>query len=145
MCCTIILNIFIIVINCFPILKCMIHYNVYNDKDKYLTNPWASGNNFWRLELVIQIALKQCQSQLKIAKNRRLKVLYCNADTFTQEKKHELQVLMAEDQPDIVAMTEVIPKGRSYKIDDIKIRANNNFESNLSCVGRCGSACSLTT
>ena len=34
-----------------------------------------------------------------------LTVLYCNADTFTQEKKHELQVLIAEDQPDIVAMT----------------------------------------
>ena len=31
---------------------------------------------------------KQCQSQLKRAKNMRLKVLYCNADTFTQEKKH---------------------------------------------------------
>ena len=44
------------------------------------------------------------------------------ADTFTQEKKHELQVLMAEDQPDIVARTEVNPKGRSYKIEDIKIR-----------------------
>ena len=53
---------------------------------------------------------KQCQSQLKRAKNRRLKVLYCNAVTFLQEKK---QVLMAEDQPDIVAMTEVNPKWRS--------------------------------
>ena len=54
---------------------------------------------------------KQCQSQLKREKNRRLKVIYCNADTFTQEKKHELQVLMAEDQPDIVAIPEVNPKG----------------------------------
>ena len=34
-----------------------------------------------------------CLSPLKRAKNRRLKVLYCDADTFTQEKKHELQVL----------------------------------------------------
>ena len=55
---------------------------------------------------VKQPAVKnQCHSQLKRAKNRRLKVLYCKADTFTQEKKHELQVLMAEDQPDIVAIT----------------------------------------
>ena len=74
---------------------------------------------------------KQCQSQLKRAKNRRLKVLYCNADTFTQEKKHELQALMAEDQPDIVAITGVNPKGQSYKIDDIKIWDYITFESNL--------------
>ena len=69
-----------------------------------------------------------------------LKVLYCNADTFTQEKKHELQVLMAEDQPDIVAITEVNPKGRSYKIEDIKIQDYITFESNLRCVGRRGVA-----
>ena len=81
-----------------------------------------------------------CHSQLKRAKNRRLKVLYCNADTFTQEKKHELQVLMAEDQPDIVAITEVNPKGRSYKMEDIKIREYITFESNLRCVGRRGVA-----
>ena len=65
---------------------------------------------------------KQWQSQLKGTKNRMMKVLYCNTDTFTQEKKHELQVLIEEDQPDIVVMTEVNPKGRSYKIEDIKIR-----------------------
>ena len=83
---------------------------------------------------------KQCHSQLKRAKNRRLKVLYCNADTFTQEKKHELQVLMAEDQSDIVAMTEVNRKGRSYKIEDIKIRGYITFEPNLRYVGRRGMA-----
>ena len=83
---------------------------------------------------------KQFQSQLKKATNRRLKVLSCNADTFTQEKKHELQVLMAEDQPDIVSMTDVNPKGRRYKIEDIKIRGYITFESYLSCVGRRGVA-----
>ena len=45
---------------------------------------------------------------------------------------------MAEDQPDIVAMTEVNPNGRSYKIEDIKIRCYITFEYNLNCVGRCG-------
>ena len=74
------------------------------------------------------------------ALNRRLKVLYCNADTFTQEMKHKLQVLMAEDQPDIVAMTEINPKGWSYKIEDIKIWGYITFESNLSCMGRHGVA-----
>ena len=83
---------------------------------------------------------KQCQSQLKREKNRRIKVLYYNADTFTQEKKHELKVMMAEDQPDIVAITAVNPKGRSYKIEDIKILDYITFESNLRCVGRCGVA-----
>ena len=38
------------------------------------------------------VVKKQCQSQLKRAKNNRLKVIYCNADTFTQEKRHELRV-----------------------------------------------------
>ena len=57
MCCTIILiNIFIIVIICCPILNCMIHYNVYNDKGKYWTILWASGNYGGRLDLVIPIA-----------------------------------------------------------------------------------------
>ena len=79
---------------------------------------------------------KQCISQLKRTKNRGLKVLYCNADTFTPEKKHELQVLMAKEQPDIIAIIEVNPKGRSYKIEDIKMRDYITFESNLRCVGR---------
>ena len=42
--------------------------------------------------------------------------------------------MMAEDQPDMVAITEVNPKGRSYKIEDIKIRDYIIFESNLRCV-----------
>ena len=90
-----------------------------------------------KVRTVKQPAVKnQCHSQLKRAKNRRPKVIYCNADTFTQENKHKLQVLMAEDQPDIVAITAVNPKGRSYKIEDIKIRDYITFESNLRCVGR---------
>ena len=52
---TIILNIFIIVIICCPILNCMIYYNVCNDKGKYWTILWASGN-CGRLDLVIPIA-----------------------------------------------------------------------------------------
>ena len=52
---------------------------------------------------------------------------------------------MAENQPDIVAITEVNPKGQSYKIEDIKIQDYITFESNLRCVGRRGSACSLIT
>ena len=47
---------------------------------------------------------------------------------------------MAEDQPDIVAITEVNSKGRSYKIEYIKIRDYITFESNLRCVGRRGVA-----
>ena len=47
-------------------------------------------------------------------------------------------MLMAEDQPDIVEMTEVNPKGRSYKIEDIKIQGYITFEFNLRCVGRRG-------
>ena len=94
------------------------------------------ASSIWTPPVKQPAVKKQCQSQLKRANNRRLKVLYCNADTFTQEKKHELQVLMAEDQPDIVALTEVNPMGRCYKIEDIKIRGYITFESNLSCVGR---------
>ena len=43
-CCTIILNIFIIVIIGCPILNCMIHYNVCNDKGKYCAILWAGGS-----------------------------------------------------------------------------------------------------
>ena len=46
-------------------------------------------------------------------------------------------MIMTKDEPDIVAKTEVNPKGRSYKIEDIKIGVIiNTFESNLSCMGR---------
>ena len=45
---------------------------------------------------------------------------------------------MAEDQPDIVVITEVNPKWRSYKIEDIKIRDYITFKSNLRCVGKRG-------
>ena len=56
-CCTIILNIFIIVIiGCRPILNCMIHYNVCNNKGKYCAILWASGNYCGRLDLVIPLA-----------------------------------------------------------------------------------------
>ena len=63
--------------------------------------------------------------------------------TLTQEKKHELQVLMAEDQPGIVAMPEVSPKRRSYVIEDIKIQGYITFESELCGEAWCGNACSL--
>ena len=40
-----------------------------------------TSHNVWTVK---QPAVKkQCQSQPKRAKNRRLKVLYCNADTYT--------------------------------------------------------------
>ena len=47
MCCTIILNIFIIVIIGCPILNCMIHYNVCNDKGNSVGQwklLWAVGS-----------------------------------------------------------------------------------------------------
>ena len=43
-CCTIILNIFIIVIIGCPILNCMIHYYICNDKGKYCAILWAVGS-----------------------------------------------------------------------------------------------------
>ena len=44
-----------VIIYC-PILNCMIHYNVCNDKGKYWTILWASGNYCGRLDLIIPIA-----------------------------------------------------------------------------------------
>ena len=57
-CCTIIFDIFIIVIIGCPILNCMIHYNVCNAKGKYcaIVQLWAIGNYCGRLELVIPLA-----------------------------------------------------------------------------------------
>ena len=43
--------------NCNPNLNGMIHYNIYNDKGKYLTILWASGNYCGWLDLVIPIAV----------------------------------------------------------------------------------------
>ena len=55
-CCTIILNIFIIVIIGCPILNRMIHYNVCNDKSKYGAILWASGNYCGWLDIEIPLA-----------------------------------------------------------------------------------------
>ena len=65
MCSTTIINIFIIVIICCPMLNCMIHYNVCNDKGKYWTILWASGNYCGRLNLVIPIANRLLALKLK--------------------------------------------------------------------------------
>ena len=55
--CTIILNIFIIVIFIGrPILNCMIHYNVCKDKGKYCAILCATENYCGRLDLVIPLA-----------------------------------------------------------------------------------------
>ena len=57
---TIVLNIFIIVIICCPILNFMIYYNVCNDKGKYWTIVLAIGNDCGRLDLVITIDRAIC-------------------------------------------------------------------------------------
>ena len=66
-CCTIILDIFIIqivIIGC-PIFNCMIHYNVCNAKGKYCAILWDSGNYCGRLELVIPLAHWAIGSKIK--------------------------------------------------------------------------------
>ena len=50
------IKIFIIVIIGCPILNCMIHYNVSNDKGKYCAILWDSGNYCGRFDLVIPLA-----------------------------------------------------------------------------------------
>ena len=52
-CCTIILDIFIIVIIGYPILNCMIHYIVCNATGKYGAILWASGNYCGPVEIIV--------------------------------------------------------------------------------------------
>ena len=48
---------------------------------------------------------------------RGLVVLYSNVDVFTGGKKPEFVRLLAENRPDVVALTEIYPK--SFQNDEI--------------------------
>ena len=47
--------------------------------------------------------------------NRRLKFFYTNADQFVNERD-DLLARIADDEPDIILITEVIPKSQSNPI-----------------------------
>ena len=44
-----------------------------------------------------------------------LKVYYTNCDCLTLSKKRELEVIIQEEDPDIIALTEILPKRSLYE------------------------------
>lgn len=71
-------------------------------------------------------------------RNDKLKILYRNTDQFPN--KHEYLLMIADDQPDIILMTEVIPKAQiaPLPITILTIQGYSslfNFDPNLPNVG----------
>ena len=52
--------------------------------------------------------------------NKNLKCLYTNADQFLN-KKDDLLIAIADDQPDIMLITEVIPKNQVQPIAEVQL------------------------
>ena len=83
----------------------------------------------------------------KVSNHSFLKVLYTNADQFVN-KRNDLLVMIADDEPDIMLITEVIPKNQTnpitlalLNIDDYVSYFNFNPEDeNLGTVGYRGVA-----
>ena len=57
---------------------------------------------------------KQCQMD-SIDDRPKLKVVYSNADNL-MNKRQELEVLIALQNPDIICVTEVVPKNTSLPV-----------------------------
>ena len=58
--------------------------------------------------------------------NRKLKFLYTNADQYVN-KRDTLLAMIAEDEPDVIMITEVIPKGQVNPIAIASIHMAINY------------------
>jgi hypothetical protein len=68
-----------------------------------------------------------------------LNVLYTNADVLTSEKKAELKILSHNEQPHIIAITEVNPKTSSTRsVQDHALPGYTTYSSNVAIVGKRG-------
>ena len=63
------------------------------------------GGNFSNFKILNKVCLKP------------LKVLYSNADCFTISKQSELKFYIQEKDPDIIAITDILPKTPAFDID----------------------------
>ena len=69
------------------------------------TQNKTNGETFNNFKILNKVCLKS------------LKVLYTNADCFTISKQTELKCYIQEKDPDIIAITEILPKTSAFNID----------------------------
>ena len=48
-----------------------------------------------------------------------LKIFYTNCDCLTPAKKREMEAIIYKDNPDIIAITEVLPKRSLYESNEV--------------------------
>ena len=70
-----------------------------------------------------------------------MKILYTNADCFTVTKQTELKCYIEDKSPDIIAITEILPKNTNFDIDSshYEIEGYSMFTSDLTT----GRGCAL--
>ena len=70
-----------------------------------------------------------------------MKILYTNADCFFVTKQTELKCYIEDKSPDIIAITEILPKNTNFDIDSShhEIEAYTMFTSDLTT----GRGCAL--
>ena len=71
------------------------------------------------------------KSQIGKTSFEKLRVLYTNADTYLN-KKEELNLRISQENPDIIAMVEILPKNKSSNISECELQIDgyNMFLNN---------------
>ena len=71
-------------------------------------------------------------------KKSMLKIVFTNADVLTSHKMQELKILIAQDKPDIIAISEVKPKNfervrtqAEYKLENYDMELLNVFSKEV--------------
>lgn len=54
-----------------------------------------------------------------------LKVFYTNADCLSLAKKDELEIYVRENSPDIIGITEVLPKRSAFSNQEVNYQLEN--------------------
>ena len=75
--------------------------------------PWPGSNS--TTNVTITILLSHPDGSFNKVSIDSLKVLYTNADQFLN-KVHDLQTFIAGDEPDLILISELLPKNRSVLI-----------------------------
>ena len=78
----------------------------------------------------------------KVVTNVSLKCFYTNADQFVN-KRDDLLMMISDDRPDLILITEMIPKKQINPITDqlldfVGYKAYYNFDPNISNLGTLG-------
>ena len=98
--------------------------------------------NCFRIKSTVIVCIFSYIALKKKTSNKTLKCLYTNADQFVN-KRDALLTVIADDQPEIILITEAIPKSQIQPITDALLHMEGydclfNFDPDKSNLGTSG-------